>query len=877
MSTASAGAAAEAHEVCADTSQLSHFVDQGNRYVGNLQSLHDEVRRVRAEVMGQIGSHGPPSCCSLSTLQDLITEVSTNNGFVEQIRDSLLCGIYAPDLEARILSGELAPPTDDERNRVLAAMVAGLAPGRSGIDSDAELHRAYFPSSYRRFHALGRHIEEAEQDREVADGSSWAWWDNDDEALAAIDKQLAVMRREQRELADQLGIDGGSIDRFSAMAAISETTAGYRWEGEAYADHFVGFHETKISDGSWLFGTGEGNLRETSGNSVELGHIGRRVAANPETALAFYNGIGVGRTANLPSFLVGNDLSQDEFNNYGRALASASLLVTPTGRPKLQFSGDALVAHERPGTQDGVVWYNPALLFVAGRFESSFLAEAAGAVLAMAEAGNEQGLLSHIGHDSVATLSGGTAIHYNGGEDPRNILLDRASTDPVATMQIVAALGGPQGRGWQGAPLSRSLDPLLKPRSPFDATIGPNPDVYWLDRLADLGNIADPSHPAVSPIAYPSLTSEYPIAAFLAAAADHDTLARWLLLYTADSLAAEGAMAQDPGTAVGLDLLLARHATLMFDPADLDALEIEQTGLNHGAPVPVEAKHWRAVHSEVLRYGRGQALAMRTEELLEAAIVGAIDHTGRVNGDPIRPFAQMAALTEAEAYRALFAYSAQLDDDARSKNRKANIAVSAALAVAGLGAGAVGGLTASGASVGWSTFFDGYPTTAELEVYRIGWETVYYEEKSERWKTIAASRALEVAVAKGNNDGFASMEMFVPDLGWRDVTIRPDDEGDDSDDHFAAEGLGYIWQHPSTMKWQQIPMPTFGSFYAHFPPMADGSLSKHRATVALIEQVVEENYVDGKLRSLQPSGARSEEMIDALDDTTWTVDWIVSR
>ncbi len=848
--------ASPTQSVSVDTEDLAYFVDRGRQYATTLDALLDDVRRLRMEVLAEVGSVGPLSVNSMPALQHLVDEVRSNNAFVERVLNAMAGTVADHGVICRPLPGELCSATDADRARALAAMVAGLSP------DEVDMHWSLLPPSYRRYHALGRHIDEAKREREVADGSSWSPWDGDEAALAAIDKRLAVMQRERAELAELLGMgsaaDGGDgmVDRLRAVAVIAEATGGFRWEGAQYAEHFVGFRDGKIDDGSWPFGWGAGRVGDPRGNDVELRHIGRRIASAPDVALAFYNGIGVERAADLPTFLVGNGLSVEEFNNYGRALGSASQAVAATGEPALEFSGESLMTQEKRATKVGVVWYSPALLFADGGFESSFLAEATVATLLLAEAGSAVGRRTHLGD---ALEHAGTV---NGGEDPRNILLDQAIGDPDATRRIIEDLGSVGGRDWQAGPRSGTLDPLLKPRYPFDATVGPEPDIYWLDRMLDTGNVADPRHPRISPIAYPELRSDYPIVEFLDSISGYDDMSRWILRYTANSLATEGPMVKDPGTATGLDLIMARHATLMFEPSDLEAVGVDRTGINDGARAPVEAKHWKAVHGDVLRFGGGQALAVKSDQLLEQAIGGAIDPSGRFNAEAVKPLAHMAARTEAVAYNALFDYSAGLDAEARWKNRLINVMVSAGLGLTGLTLGPVGDFLATAADVGWTALFNGYKTDNERDALRTAFEAVQDASRHERWKTLAVRAWFDLVVAGLDQGGTGTIPMLVPGLGWIDVALAA---GDDPGD--------YLWFHPLAQNWSPVPLPSLEVFDELFLIGAEAS-DQLQNIVLSTQLTLNENFVDGKARSTAPEDMSLVERQDALDDTAWTVDWI---
>lgn len=747
--------------------------------------------------------------------------------------DALLTGAYAQPLHTQVLAGTVPPPTDAIRDQVANAMAAGLSPGEVGLAA------AYFPVHYRRFLDLSEEIESAEARREVADGSSWKWWDSDETALAAVDAELADLRDEQRALKREHQIGGdGHVGTFVAAAAIGAATGGLRWEGQIYGNHFIGFHDTKISGGG-ILGGGKGAIKDPSGNDVELRHIGERVDSAPEVAVAFYDAIGVERTSNLATFLVGNDLTEDEFAWFAAGLAAASRVTTAGRRAVLSFSGAELMEHPKPPTQDGVIWYNPATLFAAGDFDRRFLVDAAGATLALAEAGNGQGLLSHVGW---ASAGHGVTAAYDGGEDPRNILIARVAESPDATRALLFKLGGPRGRGWPGSPRVGSLDQLLKPNTPFQPTIGPDSEPYWLDELLS-NRISDPNHHAVDTLGYPALSSDYPITALLTAASTDPELSRWILRYVADAVRTDGPMPRDPGTAAGLDMVLAHHATLVFEPSDLAAVGISPTPLNDDDQAPISAEHWRTVYGEVLRLGRGQALALANEQLLDRAIVGAVDRDGWFSADLTAPFAQVAGRTETEAFSALIAYSAQLDKEARDKNRWANLALSAAVGVAGVIPYV--GPVASASSTTWNWFFNGYPTDAELSARRERDAEELLADDLMHWKELVAEASLEARLGSSDNRP-PQMEANVSGDRMQLVSIRRAK---------ADEPVGIRWQHPETGVWRRVPSPSDGNaFYELFGAAKD--LAPGHGVVVAEASRVDQSYRDGLLVAVDGGAGR---------------------
>ncbi len=849
-------AAPSVGHVAADPDDLHRFVDRGGRYRAALQAGHERVLTARRRTVASLGADTPPDLASPAVEALLARAIEVDEHVRAVVRALLEASAVGcrPALRRAIVEGRLPAPDDAVREEVLAAVLAGLTPDDSGLDP------AYFPAEYLRHLDLGRRIEEAESQREVADGRSWMWWDGDDAALAAIDEELARLRDRRLTLVEHGLAPDGSIDTFDAVALVAEATAGEAWEGAVYGSAFARHHERGIADGG-LFGRGAGALERPRGFDVELDHLAERVADDAEVALAFYERLGPELTADLPTFVIGADGPGDAEGDritlaaLSRGLGAASRLVGPLGQ-RLGFGGDELLAQPRRSTQPGVVGYSPALLFTDGEFDDAFLAAAAATTLQLADDGDPRGLSTHWGWDVVG-LFGGGRVSYDGGEEPRNILLARVGERGEAARLVIEELTERAGDG-PGA-----LDSLLRPSVPFSPTLGPDPaGGHWLDRfdeladLHDLGNVADPDHGALSPIGYPPLADPYPITGFLVAVAADPESSRRVLSSVAASVAVSGETVGDLGTAAGLDLMLGAHAATMVPAESLAVLGIEPAALNIGAESPVEAEHWRAVHGEVLRWGRGEALAAGAEELLGRAVQGSVRADGRVEIDAFAPIAHAAGRAQAEAYGALLAYAATLDDEARRRNRLANRSVAVATTAVGLLPG--GWLVSGPTSLGWAWFFDGYPDEHEITEHREAWRNEFREVDPFRWKKLAAAAYIETQLGP---DGMAHLPIVIPDLGTEVVPVRPTDDP-----------LGFEWRHPETDRWKTLTPVDDGAHHQlpHHDP------SRLRQVVSAADEV-SENHLDGVRAAgygLDELGDDWSELPESLRDAGWTSDWM---
>ncbi len=761
--------------------------------------------------------------------------------------DALLSDGYGLTLHRQIMAGEVEPPDTKTRTAVVDAMVAGLSP------QDLGLAAAYFPAFYRRDVGLRAAIADAEQRREVADGSSWSWWDHDVAALARIDEELDRLHEQRRALVAEYAIgDDGAVEYFAATAATSDVTAGSSWEGQLYGTHFNGFHETKVSTG-WFDGD-RAWLKDPDGNSVELEHIGSRLAVDPKASVAFFNRIGVERTADLPTFLAGNHLGPSVFGAFGRGLAGASQITSAEGRPQLAFTGGALLEQPKRLTANGVIWYSPALLFSTGRFASRFLADATVAALRSAERSDEHAVNAFLGTRTVNAGEHATTVQFQGGEDPRNILLDRAAEDLEAVTRVIAALGGWTGDLIGGGvgdviPSAESLDPLLRPSVPFQPSGARLEPRYWLDKLALGVVMADQDHPAISEAGHPTLTSPYPIAAFLAAAGEDDGLARTVLhtvAVAAQDAGGDEAVIRDPGTASGLDLLLARNVALLVPSAALTALGIAGSTLNAGAGSPIGSTEWRAVYEEVLRFGRGQAVAAGLDRLLGQALAGAVGEDAWFRSELAAPVARIAGRARAEAASALVTYSAGLDQLARDRNRAANLAAS--LAISSVGFLPMLGPAAAAGSASWSWFFDGYPTDNELHA-RIEQAKVSEWQRSVSWEDAIAGQYLRKVTggsdpsgdsgAEPGVPGSSQLEMMIPGLGLSNVPVRR---------HTVGGDLTFRWQHPESGDWHRVPLPSHPDFETLFGSEPPGITTPLWLNIAESRDLIDDYRQDGAAR-----------------------------
>lgn len=837
------GASPEAYR--AETEHLGRFVDRGRRHRAALEAMLSRVREARMRVLADLGD-GPPdrSSPALAALLDAVTESTT---FVDSVRLDLLettmSGVR-PVLARAVLDGRLPPPSDQLRDRVLAAILEGVGPAEAGIDP------AYFPSAVVRHRSLTEQIAELEAERGRVDGLPLVWWDGDGEALADLDRRLDELAARRDALAD-VGIESdGSIEPLDAAALVAETTGGSAWEGRYYASAFVEHRRRGLAGGGSGPGDGSPTLVDTGGFTAEFDHLGERVADDAVVAAGFYRELGPELSAELPTFVIGAERgasladARPVLDQLASGLASTTRL-DGNGAATLGFDGGDLLAQPRPSTAAGVVGHSPALLFAAGRFDDRFLADATITVLRLGAAGDPRGHAGRFGwHWSSDGLGAISAV--DPGEDPRNLLLDRAAERPEVARLVVDGLDDGSDDGPDGG----LVDGL-------DGVVGEAPVAE-----GGLGPLVGPSV-GFRPSMVPGLDA-YPITAFLAAvASDQDASVR-IVRAVADRAAATGSADEatigDPGTAAGLDVLLGANAALVIDPDDVRAVGLAPPGGGAGLERPIDPAQWRAVVGEVHRWGRGEVLAAATADLAATAITGAIDADGHLHVDRVAPFAQLAGRAEAEAHRARLSYAVGLDDEARSWNRQASRTV--AVANTALGLVPVVGPSSIPAGLGWTFLFEGRPTDAELREHRDRWAAHYEDGRGHRWTSAVASGWLGWALA---GSGTAEVELIVPGRGHQVVELRS-----------TGQPGRFHWRDPDTDAWSLLDTG-FESQLLALAPHGSG-VPLRRAIDGAIE--IDEEFRDGIIAWRLPEPAPhspSGDDREAMADAGWTDRWFGDR
>lgn len=772
--------------VTANTEDLQAFVSSGHQYVEALRSMHGDLEATLANTRATLAGLGATPVSSAPLLLELIVEAGNNNQFVSDLHDLLhevgvplgdtfsasvadvAAGLRSAGHQAyegdRTLAQDLAYQDRLLTHDALDAMQRGLHPNEAGVPPE------YFPPEYVSMKDLDAEIVALEADRDDADGFAWWRWDNDGERIAEIDAELSAKRTERAALADGLGASGGGyLTEVEAIAALGDHTGDQAWEGEQYG-RWTNEHEE-------LFGHNEYGsviLNYRSGRSYgdEYTRIGNELVGRPEVALAFYNEVGADGAAHLPTALadsvgLGNDGEDlDEvLEDFSVALAEASELDHPDGSPRLEFTGDELMAG--PLTNNGSAWqtvYDPAFLFVSGDFDQQFLVDATAELLRQVEENPDRAPAVWLAQSEYGPSA------YVPGEDSRNILLARSSEDQDLVTAVVAELDS-----------TGDLDLLLSPEVPFAFTYR-----------------GDDSY-------HPNLASDAPIATFLVIAGSDDLTANTIMNAAFD----DPDPFSDSLVAAGIDGIMAQHATLMYDPSVLQAVGIEQTSINDHTPPgrAIDAEAWRTVHGKVFAHGQGEALTAATFGLVDEAIGGSLD-TGEFDATLVDPFATMAGSMRAETSEAHFAYFAELDEETRRRNQRLNTAVN-------IGFDLVGSLPhpvfAIGAPIGSAlyTYFDplAASTDQELEAYRDQYTQLQVagQDVGNRWQTYVYHRCLAAAMEINETTGEPyGATVALPSGEQASVPITYED-GE------------YFWVHPVTGSPEEVPSVNNGEYRQLFP------------------------------------------------------------
>lgn len=793
-------------EVSVDTDRLELFSHRGSVHLERLNQIEFRLRHLRLQAKAAGLDFTPPSVGGREAgarLRDLMTEVAAVNRFVTDLRTLLAdrsmiaaagTANFSSELTRAIGAGEVPVPTDRIRDDVVAAMVAGQDPQRLGMPS------IYFPADYLTMHRLGIAIENLRRGRDEAAGSWWIPFDRDVERVAALDRRLVDLEGRRAEARQRLFGADGRLTEAEAVVAVGGWSGGGRWQGMRLAEQVIAYqdaHADSTVDGTVVL-SGRGDRSDRNDFLV----IASALATDEQSALGFYNTLGLDRTVNLATLIGGNfrgGAPEDQriaFEGFGSALAAASRADLPTGAPALAFGGGELMSPPSAVTASTVVWHHPALLLASGEFATKFLTDATTVVLQQAHGNPKR---------STDTLVGFPGHVYPGaqpiGEDVRNIVLARSAERSDVARLVVRRLAGD----------SSDLGALLRPERRYRPA-SPHHDWGFVPRLG----------------------SASPIVSFMIAAAEDNRSARIML----NSAAAQDRALADPGVVAGIDAVMGRYASIMFGDETLAAVGMAPSDLNVGAAETgheraVTRTEWQQVHGRVLEAGRGQALAIQSHRLLQSAIAGSIVD-GVFHHERVDAFATVAAVANAAATRAMITHAATLDEGAARTNRLINTSV-------GVGLGLAGAATYSGAGIIAGAAFSYYgaafnlPTDNELRALRRSNQELRLAEADwdTRWQNVIYVNLLNEAATRG------TMDLVPPGEGQtRTVVLSKTKE----------LPPWFEWHHPETGQRQALPRvgsDEFDRLFHHTPTR----------TAILDSAAVSSDYMDGVLAS---AGSRHE-------------------
>ncbi len=645
-----------------------------------------------------------------------------NNQKLNEILDTLIDEVEDPDTRMDLESAHhlLAvegvaddePGTSLDRSMFSDEVAAAMAEGTHPEDTE---FAEFFPPSYTEMKDLEREIAELETEREAAHNWQVNPWDNDDDALVEIDSQLAEKRAEREELRQGLGADkNGELSEVGAVAAVADVSGDREWEGQQYAQ--------------WIVGQSPNAEAHDDDYADDMEFVSEQVSDEPDTAVTFFNELGPEGTAGLPAQAypfpgIPGKGDQERYHrtleNFSVGLGEASKQRDQDGNRRLEFTGDKVISVDTGRDDLPLILGQPEDLFITGDFDQEFLVDATTESLRQ-------------GDEPKDHRTGPTDDHLI-KEDPRNIMLDRVSESPETAAAVVTALDE-----------SGEVDLLL------------SPDIPYL--------------PTSEKFKYPPADdNKYPITTFLNIAGADDDAARIILFEAGE----DPEPFSDPGVAGGVDDIMARHATIMYDEDDLDTIGVEKTSLNDGVDEDdqVDNTEWQNAHEKVLEHGEGRRLQAKTEEYYLESVAVAVED-GVLDRELVEPFGVVYGAVKTETDEAAISYYADLDDDARNQNKQAALASSFVFSILPIDDDLIAqGIWAGEEALGLADPFK-VPDDAEIEALRDQRTqgVTVDEHRSTLLKNVVYRRQIEKAV----EDGTISINI---DGEIREVPIIQRDDG----------------------------------------------------------------------------------------------------
>ncbi len=539
-------------------------------------------------------------------------------------------------------------------------------------------------------------------------------------------------KAEAAKIRKELGFGKDSdTTRIQIVSDVSELHGAQEWKGEQLADLW----EDKLDDGDGGFGGPAGGFEPETDLSEEAQlALGEALKDDERASSSFFNQLGPDGAAVIPTAI---DKKPEILENFSESLAAASRDRTGNGATVLNFDGNEIIAAS-PNYQFS---NSPALLFVEGDFDKEFLAAAtAESITQRSRPYSSQNIVTEPGFDDPS------AFTERYGSNATNILLGRANENPETVNAVMFELGPER--------VSLLLDPD-HPHTPFDG----------------LSLDGKPT---------------FPVAEFLSIAGADEYHAGVIL-----SEANDVAEFSDPGVAGGIDAIMARHATVMYEEGYLESLGIEpgeRLDQSEFGDLGLDHDDWIAMRAKVLEHGTGQHLAEGNNQLIAEAIEH--DIANGTFGDNQFRYEELAinsgALDE-QWFQSALDVKQQADADGEANNARLAATISTGVSVATLPLGPGTGLAI------------GTGTNAVLSEFPVSvWETGTTEEflieqhTADRgydtlWQNMVTAPTIQQAAESGNpitttnSDGQRS-ELSISDQGdiistnmvTGEVTINPE-------------------------------------------------------------------------------------------------------
>ncbi len=556
-------------------------------------------------------------------------------------------------------------------------------------------------------------------------------------------------KAEAAKIREKLGLDDDpEVTRVQIVSDTAELHGAQEWKGEQLAELW----EENVKTNNPIGGPHGGFKPETELSEEAQLALGEALADDERASSSFFNQLGPGATATIPTLI---DEKPKILENFSESLAAASRDRTENGGKVLNFDGDEVIAAPVP-FNDSI---SPALLFVEGDFDEEFLAAAT------SESVRQRG--GETARPSIQTdLTNDGAFTEKYGSNATNILLDQANENPETVNAVISELEK-----------TDSLDLLLNPDHPHTPFNG-------------AGSKDEP---------------RFPIAEFLGIAGANERNAGLILseANTVDEFS-------DPGVAGGIDAIMARHATVMYEKGYLEGLGIEpgsRLDQSEFGELGLDNDDWKAMRAKVLEHGMGERLAEGNNQLIAEAIEHDISEgTFGDNQERYKHLAIQSGVLDEQWFQSALEVKQQADADGEANNARLAATISTGVSVATLPLGPGTGLAI------------GTGTNAVLSEFPVSiWETGTTEEflikqhTADRgydalWKemviapTIQQAAESENPITTTNSDG-QRLELSISNKGdiistnteTGEITIDPDvnwhTEGKVGRPRGATEGL----------------------------------------------------------------------------------------